>query len=256
MLHDRQFASLVIDDRAALEERIAGDPLARFTLGLFGAAAIIAAVLAVAATYLATAADAADQAPLHRALAAEGVAPRSLARMARTSSVAITIAAALLGVVGAFVLLRVVTPRHRGHRDIDRAGASPAPGSGGVVLVAVDDPAARRLHRGLCDRRPHRVARRPRRPAAGSSDDRARRRLRALSDARPPGRRAARPVAPRRSVGARRRHRPERLGQVDARAADHRPGAAERGHGDGARPRPGNGLCRGRSWRCSAQASG
>jgi hypothetical protein len=102
-------ADLQVTSRAALESRLRSDPLSRFTLALFGIAALVAALLAVAATNLATAADAGEQAPLHRALAAEGVAPRALARMVRTTAIAIVVAAMIVGIAGSLLLLRVVT---------------------------------------------------------------------------------------------------------------------------------------------------
>jgi len=100
---------LAVARRSVIEDRLTSDPLARFTLGLFGVAALIAAALAVAAIYLSTADDAADQAPLHRALAAEGVPPRALSGMVRTASIAVAVAAILVGTIGALLLLRVVT---------------------------------------------------------------------------------------------------------------------------------------------------
>ncbi|MCU1392191.1 MAG: hypothetical protein JWM34_619 [Ilumatobacteraceae bacterium] len=103
------FDQLVTTRRSVVEAELRGDPLARFTLGLFAAAGLIAGLLAIAAIYLATASDAAEQAPLHRALAAEGVAPRALSRMVRTSGAAIVVGAIALGTVGALALLRVVT---------------------------------------------------------------------------------------------------------------------------------------------------
>ncbi len=95
--------------RSLIENELNGSPLSRFTLGLFAVAGLIAGLLAIAAIHLATAADAAEQAPLHRALAAEGVPPRALTRMVRTAAGAIVVSAVLIGVLGALVLLRTVT---------------------------------------------------------------------------------------------------------------------------------------------------
>ncbi len=102
-------ADVVVANRASVESRLRSDPLSRFTLALFGVAAIVAALLAVAAVYLATASDAAEQAPLHRALAAEGVAPGALSRMVRTTAIAIVAAAMMIGIGGSLALLRLVT---------------------------------------------------------------------------------------------------------------------------------------------------
>lgn len=107
-LRTAPYDQLVVSRRSSIERALRSNPLARFTLGLFAVAALIAGLLAVAALYLATAADAAEQAPLHRALAAEGVAPRALSRMVRTSGAAIAIGAIAVGTVGSLLLLRVV----------------------------------------------------------------------------------------------------------------------------------------------------
>lgn len=108
-LTKQPFDQLVVARRSAIEQTLRSNPLSRFTLGLFAVAGLIAGLLAVAAIHLATHADAAEQAPLHRAMAAEGVSPRALSRMVRIASSAIAMAAILIGVVGAFVLLRTVT---------------------------------------------------------------------------------------------------------------------------------------------------
>ncbi len=100
---------LAVTRRTTIQERLSSDPLSRFTLGLFGIAAIIAALLAIGAVFLSTMSNAAEQAPLHRALAAEGVAPRSLSRMVRATSIAITVGALLFGALGSLELLRLVT---------------------------------------------------------------------------------------------------------------------------------------------------
>ena len=102
-------ADVVVANRTSVEARLRSDPLSRFTLALFGVAAIVAALLAIAAVFLATASDAAEQAPLHRALAAEGVAPGALSRMVRTTAIAIVAAATVIGVIGSLLLLRLVT---------------------------------------------------------------------------------------------------------------------------------------------------
>lgn len=107
-LRTAPYDQLVVSRRTSIERALRDNPLARFTLGLFAVAGLIAGLLAVAALYLATAADAAEQAPLHRALAAEGVAPRALSRMVRTSGAAIAIGAVAVGTVGSLLLLRVV----------------------------------------------------------------------------------------------------------------------------------------------------
>lgn len=103
------FDTVTIQRRATIENRLRSDPLAVFTLGLFGVAALIAGALAAAAVYLSTLADAADQAPLHRALAADGVRGSRLSRMVRASALAIMLSAVLFGSLGALVLLRLVT---------------------------------------------------------------------------------------------------------------------------------------------------
>ncbi|MCU1388772.1 MAG: hypothetical protein JWL72_2110 [Ilumatobacteraceae bacterium] len=108
-LHKAPFDQLVVSRRAAIDAQLRSNPLARFTLGLFAVAGLIAALLAIAAIYLATMSDAAEQAPLHRALAAEGVPARSLSRMVRSSGSAIALGAIAIGTVGALLLLRVVT---------------------------------------------------------------------------------------------------------------------------------------------------
>jgi hypothetical protein len=103
------YDQLVVARRSVIENELNGSPLSRFTLGLFAIAGLIAGLLAIAAIHLATGADAAEQAPLHRALAAEGVPPRALSRMVRTAAGAIVVSAVLIGVLGALVLLRTVT---------------------------------------------------------------------------------------------------------------------------------------------------
>lgn len=108
-LGEAPYTDLVVARRHTLEEALRTDPLAEYTLGLFAVAALIAAVLAVAAVYLSAITDAAENSPLHRALAAEGVAPRSLSRMVRTSSIAIAICSIGLGAAGALAFLRLVT---------------------------------------------------------------------------------------------------------------------------------------------------
>jgi hypothetical protein len=108
-LREAPYDQLVITRRSAVEDALRSNPLSRFTLGLFAVAGLVAGLLAIAATHLATQSDAAEQSPLHRALAAEGVAPRALSRMVRIASSAIAIVAILIGVVGAVVLLRTVT---------------------------------------------------------------------------------------------------------------------------------------------------
>ena len=100
---------LAVTRRTMIEQRLSSDPLSRFTLGLFGIAAIIATLLAIGAVFLSTLSNAAEQEPLHRALAAEGVAARALSRMVRTTSIAITIGALLFGALGSLELLRLVT---------------------------------------------------------------------------------------------------------------------------------------------------
>ena len=108
-LRQAPYDQLVMSRRSSIEATLHTNPLSRFTLGLFAVAGLVAALLAIAATHLATQSDAAEQAPLHRALAAEGVPPRSLSRMVRIASSAIAVAAILIGVIGALVLLRTVT---------------------------------------------------------------------------------------------------------------------------------------------------
>ncbi len=103
------FTDLVILRRSTLEQRLRSDPLAVFALGLFGVSALIAGLLAAAALYLSTRADAASQAPLHRALAAEGVTGMSLSRMVFIGAFVGTAAAIAIGVAGAFALLALVT---------------------------------------------------------------------------------------------------------------------------------------------------
>ncbi len=103
------FDTVSVQRRVAIENRLRSDPLAVFTLGLFGIAALIAGALAAAAVYLSTLAEAAEQAPLHRALAADGVRGSRLSRMVRASALAIIAAALLFGSIGALVLLRLVT---------------------------------------------------------------------------------------------------------------------------------------------------
>lgn len=103
------YDQLVVMRRAVIEASLRGNPLSRFTLGLFAVAGLIAGLLAVAGIHLATSSDATEQAPLHRALAAEGVAPGALSRMVRTSSIAIATGAILVGSIGALLLLRTVT---------------------------------------------------------------------------------------------------------------------------------------------------
>ncbi len=103
------FDSVSVQGREAIEDHLRSDPLAVFTLGLFGVAALIAGALAAAAVYLSTLAEAAEQAQLHRALAADGVRGWRLSRMVRASALAIIAAALLFGGVGAVVLLRLVT---------------------------------------------------------------------------------------------------------------------------------------------------
>ena len=107
-LHEAPYDQLVVNRRSIIERELRNNPLARFTLGLFAVAGLIAGLLAVAALHLATAADASEQAPLHRALAAEGAAPRALSRMVRTSGTAIAIGAIGVGTVGSLLLLRLV----------------------------------------------------------------------------------------------------------------------------------------------------
>ena len=108
-IHQAPFDQLVTARRRAIENSLRNNPLSRFTLALFAVAGLVAGLLAIAATHLATQSDAAEQAPLHRALAAEGVPPRSLSRMVRIASSAIAIVAILIGVLGALLLLRTVT---------------------------------------------------------------------------------------------------------------------------------------------------
>lgn len=107
-LRKAPYDQLVVTRRSSIEHTLSSNPLALFTLGLFAVAGLIAGLLAIAAVYLATSADAAEQAPLHRALAAEGVAPRALSRMVRTSGAAIALGAIAVGTAGSLVLLRVV----------------------------------------------------------------------------------------------------------------------------------------------------
>ena len=102
------YSDLTVQNRQVIEAVLRDDPLASFTLGLFAAAAAIAAILAAGAVYLSTLANAAAQAPLHRALVAEGVTARSLGRMVRINAVVLSIAAAGLGTIAALLLLRVV----------------------------------------------------------------------------------------------------------------------------------------------------
>jgi hypothetical protein len=102
-------AVLISRQRRVIEQRLTSDPLSRFALNLFAIAALITALLASAALYLATLADAAEQAPLHRALAADGVAGSRLSRMVLLSALASAACAIGLGTLGAIVLLRLVT---------------------------------------------------------------------------------------------------------------------------------------------------
>jgi hypothetical protein len=108
-LGEAPYDQLVMVRRTVVEDALASNPLSRFTLGLFAVAGLIAGLLAIAAIHLATSADAAEQMPLHRALAAEGVPPGALSRMARTASSATAVSAIAVGVLGALVLLRTVT---------------------------------------------------------------------------------------------------------------------------------------------------
>ncbi|HEY4333171.1 MAG TPA: hypothetical protein VGM78_11400 [Ilumatobacteraceae bacterium] len=103
------FDQVAVASREAIQHDLSSDPLARFTLGLFGVSAAIAAILAVAAIYLSTVSNAAEEAPLHRALAAEGVAPRSLSSMVRTTAIAIATTALIIGALGSLVVLHLVT---------------------------------------------------------------------------------------------------------------------------------------------------
>jgi hypothetical protein len=108
-LRSPPFTDLLVRRRSANEQRLNSDPLSLFALGLFGAAALITGILAAAALYLSTLADATAQAPLHRALAADGVTGRSLSRMVLLSALATATTAIALGAIAATVLLRLVS---------------------------------------------------------------------------------------------------------------------------------------------------
>ncbi len=108
-LSESSRAVLVAHQRRVIEQRLTSDPLSRFALNLFAIAALITGLLAAAALYLATLADAVEQAPLHRALAADGVAGSRLSRMVLLSALASAAASIALGTLGAIVLLRLVT---------------------------------------------------------------------------------------------------------------------------------------------------
>jgi hypothetical protein len=108
-LSEAPFTNLITHRRSVLERRLNSDPLSVFALGLFGVAALMAGLLAAAALYLSTRAEAAEQEPLHRALAADGATDKSLSRMVLASALASAVAAIFVGVAGALVLLSVVT---------------------------------------------------------------------------------------------------------------------------------------------------
>ena len=103
------FTDLVSQRRSDLEHRLRSDPLSVFTLGLFAVSAFIAGLLAAAALYLSTLADASNQTPLHRALAADGVAGKSLSRMVFGGAFASAAFAIALGTGAALALLALVT---------------------------------------------------------------------------------------------------------------------------------------------------
>ena len=103
------FDQLRVQSRVSAESSLRAEPISRMTLGIFGFAAVVAALLAIAALVLTTHSEVVQQRPLHRSLATEGVSVAKIRRMVMVELAAILAAALIVGAGGALVLLSVAS---------------------------------------------------------------------------------------------------------------------------------------------------
>jgi FtsX-like permease family len=102
------FAGLVVDSRAAIERRLAGDPLAHATAIALGAAALVALVLAVLGFWVGVASELHDEKSDFFDLEAQGLPPADMRRQLRMRGVILLVLGFAGGLALAVLLSRLV----------------------------------------------------------------------------------------------------------------------------------------------------
>ena len=107
-LHRPPFSRLVVESRAAIERRLAGDPLAHATAIALGAAGLVALVLAVLGFWVGVASELHDEKSDFFDLEAQGLPPADMRRQLRMRGVILLVLGFAGGLALALLLSRLV----------------------------------------------------------------------------------------------------------------------------------------------------
>jgi hypothetical protein len=107
-LHRPPFSGLVVQSRAAIEQRLAGDPLAHATAIALGAAGLVALVLAVLGFWVGVASELHDEKSDFFDLEAQGLPPADMRRQLRMRGVILLVVGFVGGLALALLLSRLV----------------------------------------------------------------------------------------------------------------------------------------------------
>jgi hypothetical protein len=107
-LHRPPFSSLVVDSRAAVEDRLVGDPLAHATALALGAAGLVALVLAVLGFWVGVISELHDEKSDFFDLEAQGLPPADMRRQLRMRGVILLVLGLAGGLALAVLLSRLV----------------------------------------------------------------------------------------------------------------------------------------------------
>jgi hypothetical protein len=107
-LQQAPFSDLVVASRAAVERRLAGDPLAHATSVALGAAALVALILAVLGFWVGVVSELHDERSDFFDLEAQGLAPVDMRRQLRMRGVILLVVGLTGGLALAFLLSRLV----------------------------------------------------------------------------------------------------------------------------------------------------